>query len=485
MDRAPNPGTPSIDTGQAAQVPLVVDLDGTLLRSDTLVESLFAVARTHPLALLKVPLWLAQGRARLKHGLAECASIDAPTLPLDQGLLDHLRVQKRQGRRLILASGADEKIACAVAEEAGLFDAVMASDGAVNLTARRKRERLVAEFGERGFDYVGNSARDLPIWAAARHGLLMAPSPWLMATAQRVTEVERVFAGRRPSVATYFGAMRLQHWLKNVLLLVPLLAAHRLYDPVMLTNALIGALCFSLTASGVYLLNDLLDLSADRRHPYKKKRALASGQMPIVHALVLWPCLWLAAAAVAMWLPRPFLAALGFYVALMLAYSMRLKDIAIVDALALGTGYSLRILAGALAVGIGVSPWLLVCSTAMFFGLALLKRYAELVILRSGMGEEAQVRAYRVADAALVAGLGVAAGCIAVALLALYPLVEPSNHARWPVWLVCGFLLLWTGHMWLMAHRGMIRGDPVAFALRDRISRILGLLTVAIVLLTT
>lgn len=485
MDLAPSLCTPVIDAGQVAQVPLVVDLDGTLLRSDTLVESLFAVARTHPLALLKVPLWLAQGRARLKQGLAERATIDVRTLPLDQELLDHLRDQKRQGRRLILASGADEKIACAVAEECGLFDAVMASDGAVNLTASHKRERLVAEFGERGFDYVGNSARDLPIWAAARHGLLMAPSPWVMTAARRVTEVERVFAGRRPGAATYLEAMRLHHWLKNVLLLVPLLVAHRFYDPVMLTNALIGALCFSLTASGVYLLNDLLDLSADRRHPYKMKRALASGQMPIMHALVLLPCLWLAATTIALWLPRPFLAALGIYVALMLAYSIRLKHVTIVDALVLAMGYSLRILAGALAVGVGVSPLLLVCSTAMFFGLALLKRYAELVTLRPGMGPDARVRTYRIADAAIVAGLGVAAGCVAVALLALYPIIEPSEHPRWPVWMVCGFQLFWIGHMWLMAHRGNIRDDPVAFALRDRISRIFGLLTVAVLLLPT
>jgi hydroxymethylpyrimidine pyrophosphatase-like HAD family hydrolase len=163
MNRAPSLCNPVIDEARAAQVPLVVDLDGTLLRSDTLVESLFSAARTHPLSLLKMPLWLAQGRARLKQALAERAALDVQTLPLDPELLDHLRAAKRQGRRLILASGADEKIARAVADECGLFDAVMASDGVVNLTASHKRERLVAEFGERGFDYVGNSARDLPI----------------------------------------------------------------------------------------------------------------------------------------------------------------------------------------------------------------------------------------------------------------------------------------------------------------------------------
>jgi 4-hydroxybenzoate polyprenyltransferase len=311
----------------------------------------------------------------------------------------------------------------------------------------------------------------------------MAPSPGLLAAAQRVTKVERVFPGRQPGVMTYLGAMRMHHWLKNVLLLVPLLAAHSLYAPGLLMNALFAALCFSLAASGVYLLNDLLDLSADRQHPRKKERALASGQMPITHALLLLPVLWLLAALLALGLPRPFLGALGVYIFLMVAYSMRLKGIAIIDALALALGYSLRILAGALAVDVSVSPWLLVCSTSMFFGLALLKRYAELITLRPGLGPNGRVRAYRMADATMIAGLGLAAGCIAVALLALYPVIEPTGHAGWPVWLFCGLVLFWTGHMWLMAHRGDIRDDPVSFALRDRVSQILGLLTAAVLLL--
>lgn len=482
MDRSPLLHPPAVGADQAAQVPLVVDLDGSLLRTDTLVESLFAVARTHPLTLLKVPAWLAQGRARLKQGLAARAAIDVHTLPFNSELVEHLRAQKRRGRHVILATGTDQKIARAVAEELGLFDVVLASDGDVNLTANRKRERLVAEFGDRGFDYVGNSARDLPVWAAARRGLLVTRSPRLTEAAERVTEVERVFARPQPGLAGYFGAMRTHHWLKNLLVLVPLLAAHRLYDVALLFQGLVGVLSFSLAASGVYLLNDLFDLGADRRHPQKKKRALAAGEIPLVHALVLLPCLWAAAAALGLWLKPPFLAALGVYAGLMLAYSMRLKDIAFVDVLVLSMGYTLRIFAGSLAVGIGVSAWVLGCGAALFFGLALLKRYAEIVTLVLRGGAEVGVRAYRASDSALIAGLGIGAGCIAVALLALQPIVEPSDHARWPVWLMSALLLFWTGRMWLMAHRGHIHGDPVVYALRDRISRIFGVSTVAILL---
>lgn len=466
-------------------IPLVVDLDGTLLRSDTLLESLLSAGRAHPGTWLMLPLWLAKGVAHLKHRLAERSNIEVRTLPLNLELVGFLRAQKNKGRGLVLATGADQKIANAVAQHCGLFDRVMASDGQVNLTARQKCARLVREFGRHGFDYVGNSARDLPVWAAARQGLLVKPSSELQAAAASVTRIEAIFGARQAEATTYFSAMRPQHWLKNLLLLVPLVATHHLYEVVLLGQALLGAVCFSLAASGVYLLNDLLDLQADRRHPRKKHRALACGQMPLVHAMALVPCLWLAAATLAVALPAAFFSVLASYVGLMVAYSLRLKDIAVVDAFVLGLGYSLRILAGALAVQLLVSPWLLVCSTAMFFGLALLKRYAELITLRVGMGRDARVRAYRIADASILAGLGVAAGCIAVVLLALYPLMEPTNHARGLVWLLCGLLQFWIGHVWLMAHRGQIRDDPVAFALNDRLSRLLGLVSAAIVLLAT
>lgn len=485
MDQAFDSGLVAAPIAVRDLVPLVVDLDGTLLRSDALLETLLAAARAHPLVMLRVPLWWWQGRARLKHELAERAGVDAAALPLDEDLLDYLRSQRRQGRRLVLATGADQRIANGVAQKCGIFDSVLASDGTVNLTAHRKRDLLVAEWGERGFDYVGNSAQDLPIWAAARRALLIEPSPWLLTAARTVTPDQQVFPRKGPSLAVYGSAMRVQHWLKNLLLLVPIVFAHRLYDPGMLAHALAGALCFCLAASGVYLLNDLLDLGVDRAHPHKRQRALASGRLPIQRALLLLPGLWLASVLPALWLPAPFLGALVLYVFLMVAYSVGLKDIAIVDALVLAMGYSLRILAGALAVGLGVSPWLLVCSSAMFFGLALLKRYAELVTLRPCLGKDSRVRAYRMADSAIVAVLGGAAGCVAVALLALYPMIAPSNYGPWPLWLVCGCVLFWVGHMWLMADRGAIREDPLAFALRDPVSRVLGVLTVAVLLVTT
>jgi 4-hydroxybenzoate polyprenyltransferase len=482
MDRARARHLVPRDFAAHDEVPLVVDLDGTLLRTDTLVETLFAVARADPASLLRLPLWLIQGRAALKRALAKRAALDVHTLPFDRELLGHLRREKRRGRRLVMATGADARIAHAIADELKLFDEVWASDGVHNFTAARKRDRLVAEFGVRGYDYVGNSARDVPAWSSARRALLVAPSARVQAAAQRVASIERVFTRERPALA-YLGAMRVHHWPKNLLLLVPLLATHRLYDPLMLGRALVGVLAFSLAASGIYLLNDLLDLRADRLHPHKKRRALATGRVPLVHALAMLPALWGLASVLALGLGPPFFGVLAAYVAMMLVYSLWLKDIAIIDALVLAGGYTLRIHAGSLAVGIAVSQWLLICSVALFFGLALLKRYAELVTLRPGLAPAARVRAYRVADAMLVAGVGVAAGCIAVVLLALYPVVESIHVARLPVWAVCVLLLLWTAHMWLMAHRGSICDEPVGFALRDPTSRLLGALTAAILVL--
>ncbi len=462
--------------------PLVVDLDGSLLHTDTLIESLFDVARRQPLQLLRLPAWLWGGRANLKHALARRSSVDVALLPLDDDLLAYLRAQKGAGRHLVLATGADAQIAHSVADELGLFDAVLASDGRLNLSGTAKRDRLVAEFGERGFDYVGNSTRDLPVWASARRALLVRPSQRLAATAARVAEIEHQFGDGRPGWRDYLGAMRPKHWLKNLLLLVPLLAAHQLYDPSKLLAALLGIACFSLAASGVYLLNDLFDLPADRRHPHKRARALASGRVPLLHGLLLVPALWLAAALLALWLNPPFLGALASYAVLMLAYSMRLKNYPIVDTLTLAVGYSLRIYAGSLAVAVAVSSWLLVCSTALFFGLALLKRYAELVTRRPGLGPHGRVCGYGFGDATLIAGLGTAADCIGVVLLALYPVVASPEAPHLTVWLLSVLLLFWTGHMWLMAHRGRIHDDPVSFALRDPLSRVFGIAVAALLL---
>jgi 4-hydroxybenzoate polyprenyltransferase len=405
------------------------------------------------------------------------------TLPYHPDLLRYLREQRQRGRRLILASGADERLARAIAEELGIFDQVLASDGYTNLTGEVKRDRLVSCFGKRGFDYVGNNRRDLAVWRCARRALLIGPSTGFENAVAEVAPLEQVFPKESARAGLYLQELRWHHWSKNVLVLVPLLAQLRLHDLRMLLPASLAVCGFCLAASSIYLLNDLLDLPDDRRHSWKKERPLASGRIPVGDAVALLPLLWLAAFAVATALPAAYLGALCAYLVLMLAYNFRLKEIRIVDALVLGCGYTLRILAGALALHMGVSPWLLGSSVLFFFSLALLKRYAELVMMEARGELHERARAYRIADATALATVGPTVAALAILVLALYPVADSAIHqARWWVWCIDALLLFWSQRMWLMGARGRIRDDPVMFALKDKMSVAVGIIVLLLMI---
>jgi 4-hydroxybenzoate polyprenyltransferase len=462
----------ALDTDRPA--PLVVDLDGTLVATDLLIESLFVLAKRRPLRLLMVPFWLAQGKARLKQHLAQEAAPDVPTLPYRRDLIEYLEAAKRRGTPLVLATAADERTAQAVADHVGLFDAVFASDGIVNLEGESKRDRLVAEFGAQGFDYVGSGRADRPVWASARRAILVQREG-LSANLGKALKIERVFEAPSPDPLVYLAALRPHHWLKNTLVFLPLAAAHRLDEIDLLVQAFMGFVAFSLCASSTYLLNDLVDLPSDRRHPHKKDRALASGRLPLTHALGLIPLLLAGAVAIGLLLPWPFLAALGSYYVLTLSYSLRLKDLVILDVLALAGLHAMRVMAGSAATGIPPSAWLIAFCVFLFFSLAMIKRYAELVVMRTIDGLHAHARAYELEDSELLAALGGASGYLAVLVLALY--VSETGGGVFGrhelIWLVCVLLLYWISYMWLMAHRARMHDDPLVFALRDRVSRVL------------
>lgn len=453
-------------------VPLVVDLDGTLLRSDSLIESLLVLARTRPLALLALPLWLRRGRASMKQRLARLALPDVDTLPYRSDLLAHLAEEKRHGRTLVLATGADERVADAIATQLGLFDAVLASDGQTNLSGERKAERLIARFGVHGFDYVGSGRADLPVWCAARGAIVVSASRRLIDRVAQTTPVQRTFDASRPPLTSYLQTLRPLHWIKNTLVLLPLAAAYPQGHPQLIWRALLAFVAFSLCASSVYLLNDLLDLRADRRHPHKKARKLASGEIPLLHALLLLPVLLLVAFWLGAGLPRPFVAVLGAYFALMTAYSLGLKDIPLFDVLLLAGGYALRVVAGAIAVGVHASGWLLAVCVLLFLSLALVKRYAELMLMDTLPGER-RARGYRSGDKPLVFAQGVASGYLSVLLLVLSTYAETAAQPyarRALLWIACALLLGWVNVMWFAATRGRMHHDPVVFALTDRAS---------------
>ena len=465
--------------------PLVVDLDGTLVRTDLLAESAVLALKRNPFSAFEMLVWLRRGRAYLKARIAERATLDSTELPYRRAVLEYLQAQRAEGRQLVLATAADEKIARQIADQLGLFDAVFASDGRVNLSGEQKRLRLVSAFGDKGFDYVGNSLRDLPVWSSARQAVLVGPTAHLRRRAAGVAEVERVLDDDPATPLDYLRELRLHHWIKNLLVFAPLVAAHRLTDATFLAQAAIAFLAFGLCASSVYLLNDLMDLEADRHHPRKRARPLAAGRVPVTLAPALILALLAAAVAVSLALPKAVLGTLGAYLVLNIAYSLWLKSVPILDVLVLAGLYTLRIIAGSAAISIWPSTWLLAFSMFLFLSLALVKRYAELMAMRAVEGAKAKARGYRLDDAELLASLGGGAGYLAVLVLALY-IDGAAAHALYSrpqlFWVLCVLLLYWISHLWLMAHRRGMHDDPLVFAVRDLTSQVLlGLMAVALV----
>lgn len=484
---APSPRAGSEGAARSGSiVPLVVALDGTLVSTNMLAESCLVFAKAKPLQLFRLPFWLARGRAWFKRRLAMEAMPDLATLPYNSELLAFLKAQKQAGRQLVLATGADAAVARGVAQVLGLFDTVLASDGATNLTGQRIRDRLVLEFGEKGFDYAGSAERDGDIWQAARKAILVGPTAALRKIATRTYDVDRVFEAPSPGAMAHLHALRPHHWFKSGLVFLPLLVTHQLYDASKFLHAVLAFGAVSLCASSVYLLNDLLDLPDDRRHPHKKNRMLASGQLPVGRALVMTPLLLLGAALASVAQPPQFLAVIALYFVLMLAYCLRLRDFGGWDVLTLAVGYSLRVVAGGVAESIEASIWLLTSCFFLFLGLALLKRYAEMVTIRSLRGLEGRVRAYAVADSGLVALYGGFSTSIALLPLAIHLAIERPLHARYELaWICLALLMFWLARMWLLAGRGYIRIDPVAFALTDRVSRTVGILMALTMLIAT
>ena len=360
--------------------PLVVDLDGTLLKTDLLAETASAFLAARPLRAPCLVSWLAVGKCRLKAELAGVCGIDPAALPYNEPLLAWLREQKAQGRRLVLATASHRLLAEAVARHLGLFDEVLATEGETNLKAGRKRDLLVSLYGEGGYDYVGNDSADIEVWRCAGRAHVVCSSPGLLARARALGNLGQVFDGGKPPAATaLFKALRPHQWVKNLLVLVPLFAAHRYNDQASLVLALLAFAAFGLTASSVYLLNDLVDLDDDRHHPSKRRRPFASGDLSLASGWLAWPLLLLAAFTLsALLLPPLFTGVLALYFLATLAYSLRLKRTAIVDVVTLAGLYTLRIIAGVAAISVPLSFWLLTFSMFLFLSLAFVKRYSEL-----------------------------------------------------------------------------------------------------------
>ena len=457
--------------------PLIVDLDGTLIHTDMLHESALRVFRDNPLLVFQMLFWLFKGKAVLKQHLASRTEFDQKSLPYNIVLLDWLKQQKDTGRRLILCTASDKSIAITISEHLNIFDEVIASDGSVNLAGIHKAEVLEQRFGRKGFDYAGNSKADLVVWACGRRAVIVNASSDLARKAADLCEVEQIFPAKALKFSTLCRVLRLHQWLKNLLLFVPILAAHQISTGEAWTSLMIAFLSFSLCASSVYITNDLFDLESDRQHPRKRNRPFASGQVPAWMGVALAPGLLLISLWLGLYVGGQFIPWLIFYFVLTGAYSWGLKRLMLVDVLALAMLYTLRVVAGAAAINQSLSFWLLAFSVFLFLSLAFVKRYAELEILVLSGKEKVHGRGYYTSDAPLIQTMGIASGYASVLVLALYVNSEAVVKLyKFPefIWGAVPVMLFWISWMWMQAHRGKMHDDPLVFAVKDQASLFAG-----------
>lgn len=448
--------------------PLAVDLDGTLIATDLLWESVFLLLRRNPLWLLLLPVWLWGGKARLKCEIARRVDLDPAALPYRDELLDRLRREKAAGRYIVLATAAPQRFAEAIAAHLGVFDAVIATDESCNMAAARKRAALVETFGDAGFDYAGNGRADIAVFDAARAAIVVAPDRY--AARWHAANGGDLVSAPRPTIATVVKMLRVHQWLKNTLVVVPMALSHAYLDIAMVVSCVLAFVSFSAAASAIYILNDFFDLALDRKHPTKRHRPFASGILSFRFGLGAIAALLATSFALALLLPPLFWAVLGSYLVATTAYSLSVKRMLLIDVLTLAGLYTLRILAGAAATGIEVSFWLLAFSIFFFLSLALVKRFVELRSTELPVGERIAGRGYRAEDQEIVAQAGMASAFASALVLALYiqsDAVRELYAHPWLVWPLSPIILYLTMRVWILARRDEMHDDPIVFIIRD------------------
>ncbi len=471
-------------TSVPAATPICVDLDGTLVKSDTLHDSLLVFLRTHPGKGFTLLGKLLQGKAAFKAYVGDLAVPDVAHLPYNRKLLSYLQAEHARGREIYLATGADLRLARRIADHLGLFSGVLASDGSVNLTGNQKLDRLRDTLSD-SFSYVGNAGVDLPLLLESSEPMVANPTMRLRARIRthRISPA-RQFDERVHPFRSFLKAIRIHQWAKNILIVLPLLLAHR-YHAGEILKTVVGFFSFSLAASASYVINDMLDIEADRRHHRKRLRPFAAGDLSMLTGVAIVG-LFLALALVGTsFLSVAFSAWLLIYVATTLAYSFYLKRIPLLDVLVLSGLYTLRFLAGGAITGTPISQWLAGFSVFLFFSLALVKRFAELENLRASASQHKNGRGYLVSDLEQLRAFGTASAYAAVVIFAIYISghdVMALYHRPTRLWLAVPLMILWLSRVWLLASRGELNEDPVVFAFTDRMSLLIGILVAIIAL---
>lgn len=461
---------------------LCVDLDGTLIRSDMLLETFLSLAKQNPLRALIAPFWLLRGKANLKHQIAKSVKFDPALLPYNQEVIEFIAEEKAKGRKVVLATASNQELAQAIAEHLGLFDEVLASSETANRVGKSKLLEIKERYAR--FDYAGNEKRDLHIWKDADKSILVSSNKGLVNSLKKRIDFEKIIEREEKLILNILKAMRVHQWVKNTLLFAPLLFAHEFSQGLFL-KALYAFFSFGLCASSFYIFNDLMDISSDRAHPKKKDRPFASGALSITTGIILIPLLLAGSVGLSLLTEPGFFTALVTYAVLTTVYSTTLKKIMVLDLLILSSFYTIRLFAGALATNVVISEWLLGFSMFLFISLGCVKRFSELYEMRKRDEVKAKGRGYVLDDLEPIAHLGSACGYISVLVMALYVSsdeVRALYHNPGYLWFVCPILFYWIARVWILAHRGQMNEDPIVFALSDVTSYLAGILCVLITL---
>lgn len=466
-----------LNRNSSASVPLLVDLDQSLIKTDMLHETALAFVSAHPFRIATLIAWAAKGRAQLKRNLALSAELDANLIPINEDVAAIAAQAKNEGRPVYLVTASDETLAAKIANRLGHFDGIICSNGVVNLKGRNKLAVIRERFPD-GFDYIGDSAADLHIWRSAREVIAVAPGRSTRRKVQSLAKPTTIIPRQKTRFSALIKAGRLHQWAKNALIFVPAILSGTIADPHTVFACVLSFIALGLVATGTYLINDLFDIASDRRHWSKRFRPIASGDLPISAAILAGAVSIGAGLALGTVVGTGVVSGLAAYLVLTLAYSFQIKRIPILDVVVLAALFTLRLAIGIAAAQVFASPWLLVFSMFLFTSLSVAKRYTEIQRTIEKGGSSVPGRGYVIADAPLVLGIGLATGTASILILVLYLIFDAFSHSfygnsNW-LWSFPLILFLWISRIWLLSQRGELDDDPVAFALKDQQSLLLG-----------
>jgi 4-hydroxybenzoate polyprenyltransferase len=468
-------------------IPLVVDLDGTLINTDLLYEAIILLIKKNPVYIFKCLLWLIKGKAYFKAKVFGQVQLHYQTLPFNQEILCFLQNEFAKGRTIILATASPVTCAIEIAKVHPFFSKVYGTDNNINLKGANKLNLLVKEFGNGKFDYIGNSKPDLVIFTSCRYAYLVNATSAVERSAKQLNNLKNTWGSAGATFKDYIKAVRAYQWIKNLLLFVPLITSHSLQSFNLLIISFFAFLAFNLVASAGYLLNDLLDISSDRRHPRKQFRPVASGKVSVAKALLIAVIFLAAGLIFAATLNLFFFAILLFYFFTSFSYSLFFKKIVLYDVFILALLYSIRVFAGAVVINVSLSFWLIAFSTFMFLSLAFVKRYSELMQINGSPDLKNRGRGYAVEDLNLLQVMGVTSGFIAVVVFSLYinsPEVAQLYSKPKILWAISFLFLFWISRIWLFTTRGKMADDPIIFAIKDITSYFVFLITVILILIS-